>query len=146
LDEWVPRQSGEARENMERYGYDEIGGLFRPHITLTCFTQRDLETDITPLPSASEFDDTASRLALFEMWENGTCTKPVATFPLGEKPKGVLRGALATTRGSLGAVREKLLPGGKPETSADFRQGAWSAPGGTGKTFDPTAKLYENLI
>jgi 2'-5' RNA ligase len=86
LDEWVPRMEGEAKNNLEKYGYEEIGGLFNPHITFTRFTQRDLQTDLQKLADLPEFDDTFSKLALYEMGENGTCTKPVAVFPLNETP------------------------------------------------------------
>lgn len=86
LDEWIPRMEGEVKSNVEKYGYEEIGGLFNPHITFTRFTQRNLQTDLNKLPTLPEFNDTFSTLALYEMGENGTCTKPIATFSLDSKP------------------------------------------------------------
>ena len=83
LSEWIPQLSGEQRENYDAFGYDEIGGLFRPHITFTRFTRRDLEVDTSILPPPEEFSGTFATLALFEMGENGTCVREVAAWKLG---------------------------------------------------------------
>jgi hypothetical protein len=73
LAEWIDRTSPEARRNLERYGYDEVGGLFEPHITLTRFVRRDHQVDLAMLPPLPVFDATCSVLALYDMGEHGTC-------------------------------------------------------------------------
>ncbi|WP_214325697.1 hypothetical protein [Nonomuraea sediminis] len=71
-----------ARDNLERYGYDEVGELFRPHITLTRFQQRDHRVDPADLPPAQDFTAAFDTLALCVMGEHGTCTEIVARFML----------------------------------------------------------------
>ncbi|MFI6600130.1 2'-5' RNA ligase family protein [Nonomuraea sp. NPDC050536] len=76
-----------ARDNLERYGYDEVGELFRPHITLTRFQQRDHQVDPALLPSTQAFTAAFDTLALCVMGEHGTCTEIVARFTLaGAEP------------------------------------------------------------
>jgi hypothetical protein len=83
LADYVPTTGGELRENFDTFGYDEIGGFFRPHITFTRFSRYDHETDITALPPAGTFSCTFTTLALCEMGENGTCSRVVASWELG---------------------------------------------------------------
>lgn len=83
LEDWLPQTSGEARTNLETWGYDEIGGLFRPHITFTRFKKRNRQIDVTLLPPLGELNCTFPTLAIYEMGENGTCIKPVVSFQLG---------------------------------------------------------------
>ncbi|MEU7893900.1 DUF1045 domain-containing protein [Nonomuraea sp. NPDC049152] len=71
-----------ARDNLERYGYDEVGELFRPHITMTRFQQRAHQVDPAALPPAQAFTATYRTLALCVMGEHGTCTDIVETFDL----------------------------------------------------------------
>lgn len=72
-----------ARDNLDQYGYDEIGELFRPHITVTRFQRRDQNVDPVELPPAESFTATFATLALCVMGEHGTCTDVVETFELG---------------------------------------------------------------
>jgi hypothetical protein len=83
LAEWLPTTTGEVRGNLERYGYDEIGGQFRPHITFTRFTERNLRIDVGGLPPLTEFTGLFPRLGLFEMAEHGTCTRRLVDLELG---------------------------------------------------------------
>lgn len=76
--EWLPTTSGELRDNVERFGYDEIGSHFRPHVTLTRFRRRDFRVDVDSLPPIGEFSGAFPRLALFEMGPHGTCTRRLA--------------------------------------------------------------------
>ncbi|HEY9744790.1 MAG TPA: hypothetical protein V6C99_01075 [Oculatellaceae cyanobacterium] len=123
LDEWVPkRMDGEAKSNMQRYGYDEIGGLFRPHITLTRFISRGKKMEPEPLPPTQAFDDTFTKLALYEMGENGTCTKPVATFTLGEQREPALKRGMAAVKEQLETVRQKLFNKPGPAASTSLPQ------------------------
>jgi hypothetical protein len=81
--DWLLQAPAAARQNLEQFGYDEIGELFRPHITFTRFRQRDLEIDTTnllPLPMLSADFPT---LALYETGDHGTCTRKTAAFSLG---------------------------------------------------------------
>jgi hypothetical protein len=82
LAEWLPRTAGEMRGNLDRYGYDEIGGLFRPHLTFTRFRRRDFQVDTATLPPPAAFSGSYPRLGLFEMGEHGTCVGSIAELPL----------------------------------------------------------------
>jgi len=82
LTDWLSKQEGEIRDNLEQYGYDEIGELFRPHITFTRFITRDTHVKISTLPLAKEFNGSFTKLGLFEMGENGTCIREISTFLL----------------------------------------------------------------
>src|SRR5262249_37226661 len=82
LPAWLPTTTGETRRNLEQYGYHEIGGLFRPHITFPRFVQRDLVIDLAELPPLGEFDAAFTRLGLFEMGDHGTCTGSLVELEL----------------------------------------------------------------
>ncbi|TKK78905.1 hypothetical protein FDA94_36560 [Herbidospora galbida] len=73
----------EARANLDRHGYDEIGELFRPHITMTRFRERGLQVPAELLPPARSFDEVYRTLALCVMGEHGTCTEVVEVVELG---------------------------------------------------------------
>ncbi|MFI9594520.1 bifunctional copper resistance protein CopD/cytochrome c oxidase assembly protein [Nonomuraea sp. NPDC052265] len=75
-----------ARANLDLYGYDEIGDLFRPHITLTRLQQPDHSLDLGLLAEPSAFTATYPALALCVMGEHGTCTEIVETFTLDTAP------------------------------------------------------------
>lgn len=73
--------TGLALENYEKYGWNAIGDLYRPHMTLTRFTSEQ------PIPEKllsdiSSFSGTFSRLAIFEMGDNGTAVRKIAEFEL----------------------------------------------------------------
>lgn len=73
---------GQRLENYKLYGWDCIGELYRPHMTITRFTD---EQDITKLnlPDVANFSGSFSKLGLFEMGDNGTCVRKIAEFQLG---------------------------------------------------------------
>ncbi|MEU1385979.1 MULTISPECIES: cytochrome c oxidase assembly protein [unclassified Nonomuraea] len=75
-----------ARANLDLYGYDEIGDLFRPHITLTRLQQPDHPLDLGLLAAPSAFTAAYQTLALCVMGEHGTCTEIVETFTLDTAP------------------------------------------------------------
>jgi hypothetical protein len=79
---WLPTTAGEIRANLDAYGYDEIGGFFRPHITFTRFLDRSAPLDSTLLPDLLEFSGVFDRLGLYEMGPHGTCTRAVVDLPL----------------------------------------------------------------
>lgn len=72
---------GKVRENLEKYGYRGVGELFRPHLTFTRFTDGQ-PIDTNALPDPHQFDGKFIKLGLFEMGDNGTCTRRVAEFDL----------------------------------------------------------------
>jgi hypothetical protein len=75
--------SGLRLENYKRYGWNAVGELYRPHLTLTCFKQ-DEDISALGLPDISKFSDTFSKIGLYEMGSNGTCIRQVAEYKLGE--------------------------------------------------------------
>lgn len=75
-----------ARDNLDRYGYDEVGDLFRPHVTITRFRERGRRAEDGTLPPAESFTATYDTLALCVMGEHGTCTELVETFALAADP------------------------------------------------------------
>lgn len=73
---------GQERENLEKYGYRAVGELFRPHITFTRFANGQ-SIDTADLPQSSDFNGRFTKIGLFEMGDNGTCAREIATFELG---------------------------------------------------------------
>jgi hypothetical protein len=72
---------GEERDNILTYGYRSVGESFHPHTTFTRFIY-DEASVIETLPPVSEFGGEYSALGLFKMGDNGTCIKPIQTWPL----------------------------------------------------------------
>lgn len=77
--------TGAARANIEQYGYRSVGELFRPHMTLTRFAD-SRAIDTNALPSPQHFSGQFTSLGLFEMGDNGTCARQIATFKLQSEP------------------------------------------------------------
>lgn len=73
--------TGLKLENLQQYGYPAVGELFRPHITLTKFPA-ETEPDLSVLPEPTAFTGKFTKIGLFEMGDNGTCIRPLATFDL----------------------------------------------------------------
>lgn len=73
--------TGQARQNLEQYGYRGVGDLFRPHLTFTRFADSQ-SIDTSSLPQLSQFNGIFPSLGLFEMGDNGTCIRKIAEFPL----------------------------------------------------------------
>jgi hypothetical protein len=71
--------TGEKRQNYEAYGWASIGSLFRPHATVTRFTD-EAAIDTAGLPDPTEFSGQFIGLGLFEMGDNGTCVRKIAAF------------------------------------------------------------------
>lgn len=69
---------------LRRYGYDEIGDRFHPHVTLAWPENRSTTVGTGALPSPSVFSGTLTRLAVYGMSSYGTCTRPYAEFVLGD--------------------------------------------------------------
>ncbi len=73
--------TGLALKNYQDYGYKYVGELFRPHITLTRFSEEQ-PTAEQLLPDVSEFNGAFTKIGLFEMGDNGTCIRKIAEFSL----------------------------------------------------------------
>lgn len=73
--------TGLARENFEKYGYKSVGELFRPHATITRFADEGM-TDVALLPDPAYFSGQFTRIGLFEMGDNGTCIREIASYNL----------------------------------------------------------------
>ncbi|MBI2798530.1 DUF1045 domain-containing protein [Candidatus Saccharibacteria bacterium] len=72
---------GLARENLQQYGYRGIGELFRPHLTLTRFSNKN-EQQLTNMPKIDSFSGSFDRIGLFEMGESGTCRRKIFEIKL----------------------------------------------------------------
>lgn len=72
--------SAVKKQNLETYGYDAIGELFRPHMTLTRFT-REIALPQHLLPPVSEFSGMFNAVGIYEMGQNGTCVRIVHKEP-----------------------------------------------------------------
>ncbi|MBC7708088.1 DUF1045 domain-containing protein [Polaromonas sp.] len=73
--------TGIARANFEKYGYKPVGELFRPHTTITRFADEGT-IDIALLPDPAHFSGQFTRIGLFEMGDNGTCTREIASYDI----------------------------------------------------------------
>ena len=69
--------SGLALEDYQRYGYKHVGELFRPHMTLSRLSSTN-DAALQVLGDISAFDGIFLKLGLFEMGDNGTCTRKLS--------------------------------------------------------------------
>jgi 2'-5' RNA ligase len=72
---------GEGRGNLETYGYQFVGELFRPHLTLMRLNDNGT-VDTNTLPEPDEFSGQFVHLGVFELGENGRCVRKIASFDL----------------------------------------------------------------
>jgi len=73
--------TGLTLENYQNYGYNYVGELFRPHITLTRFGSEQ-QAAVELLPDISTFNGVFDRIGLFEMGDNGTCIREIGSWEL----------------------------------------------------------------
>lgn len=73
--------SGTLHANIEQFGYRDVGALYRPHLSLTRFTN-DHRVNTNILPEVGVFSGKFIKIGLFEMGDNGTCIRSVADFQL----------------------------------------------------------------
>lgn len=71
--------TGLELEYLQKYGYAGIGDLFRPHLTFTKFPT-EIEPDLTPLTSPTNFTGEFTRLGLVEVGPHGTSIRKIAEF------------------------------------------------------------------
>jgi hypothetical protein len=72
--------TGKMLENYQKYGWNSIGELYRPHLTLARFISE--ETKPENLPVFTEFSGLYNRLGIFEMGDNGTCVRELGSWDL----------------------------------------------------------------
>lgn len=73
--------TGEARENLEKYGWRSVGQSYRPHLTLTRFAN-EKPIDVSNLPSFSDFSGGYQSMGLYRMGDNGTCARLISKIDL----------------------------------------------------------------
>lgn len=105
-----PRQDPARRDQLARFGYDEVteewrpgsrgpDDRFNPHVTLAWPGDPEFRVELTGLPPASEFSGLLTELAVYGMSPHGTCTTWYGTAPLGgETGKGRPLGLRTTNR------------------------------------------------
>lgn len=74
--------TGDVLKNLQKYGYENVGKLFRPHLTLTRLKE-DNESALEVLEEVESFSGLFPRLGIFEMGDHGTSIRKIATFDLG---------------------------------------------------------------
>lgn len=74
--------TGLVAENIEKYGFQNIGELYVPHLTLTRFSDRDTSFDTLELPPHGDFSGQFPEIGLFEMGEHGTCIREITRVAL----------------------------------------------------------------
>lgn len=73
--------TGEARNNLIKYGWINVGDLYAPHLTFTRFTDDHPEV-LETLPPKEDFSGSYVSIGLFEMGDNGTCVKKIGAWEL----------------------------------------------------------------
>ncbi|MEK7571749.1 MAG: DUF1045 domain-containing protein [Patescibacteria group bacterium] len=82
LKDQLSHATGEEKENLEKYGYDEIGMLFRPHITFTRLINKEKMFALSLLPPVEQFSGSFPVIGFFTLGENGTCMEQIDTINL----------------------------------------------------------------
>ena len=76
--------SPEQMDNFSQFGYDKLGKLFSPHLTITRLKDgkaaERLAKTLIPPESVQRF--TVTELGLFKSGEHGTCQKMLESLPL----------------------------------------------------------------
>lgn len=81
-DKFRKELSNEQRMNIEKYGHPDVMKLYSPHLTIT---RTKIPGDAQELNSKLEWPFeafTADAITLFEMGDNGTCTKIIKEYLL----------------------------------------------------------------
>lgn len=71
--------TGLALDNYQKYGWDTVGELYWPHLTITRFAEPQPSAEAM-LSDVSSFSGQYTRLGLFEMGDNGTCIRKIAEY------------------------------------------------------------------
>ena len=74
--------TGKVRDSLEKYGYWGIGELYKPHLSLTLFTE-NRKIDDKSLPDPQVFSGKFATLGLSEQGRLGTMIRKIAEFKLG---------------------------------------------------------------
>lgn len=75
--------TGDVLKNLQKYGYENVGEQFRPHLTLTRLKE-DNESAVDTLGAVENFSGQFPQIGIFEMGDHGTSIRKIATFKLGE--------------------------------------------------------------
>jgi hypothetical protein len=70
---------GLKRQNFQKYGYPNVGDLFRPHLTFTRLKNEEADFNLEDI---SKFSGVFNKLGVFEVGDHGTCTKEIRPFEL----------------------------------------------------------------
>lgn len=71
------------KKSLEQFGWRFAGDLYQAHISITKFNYKQ-NINSLKLPDTASFAGQFDILGLFEVGENGTCTRQVAEFKLRE--------------------------------------------------------------
>jgi 2'-5' RNA ligase len=74
--------SGRERANIVRYGYPEIAGWFRPHLTFTRLARQKKKRTITFPLHINDFSFIGTHIGIFLAGPHNTCRKIIAKFLL----------------------------------------------------------------
>ncbi len=80
-EELVSQLTGNALEQLKKYGYPEIGEDYRPHMTFTRLTPDALDTVISAPLQIEGLSGDFPTLGIFAMGRNGTCVQEIAVSP-----------------------------------------------------------------
>lgn len=75
--------TGLALENFRNYGWNTIGELYRPHLTITRFSNEQQRPE-QYLPDINQFSGEFPKLGLFETGDNGTAVRQIAEFDFSD--------------------------------------------------------------
>lgn len=79
--ERMAEATGVSLDNYTKYGWNTIGELFRPHLTITRFINEQANPE-QKLLDLSEFSGQFAKLGLFEMGANGTAARKIDDWAL----------------------------------------------------------------
>jgi hypothetical protein len=84
IENYFGEYTGDTKESVEKWGYDLIGHLYRPHLTLTRFpaeSQVDLQASLPESPNNLSFS--LSNIGLFRADDMGAARALVSEWKLG---------------------------------------------------------------
>lgn len=79
--ERMKEAEGLALKNFQNYGYQYVGELFRPHLTITRLRAENPEA-LKALGDLSQYSGAFWKIGLFAMGDHGTATRKLADFEL----------------------------------------------------------------
>jgi len=87
--------TGDTKENVEKWGYDLFGSLYRPHVTLTRLPSETRIDSLGQLPrSLDDLSFSLSGIGLFQADDMGAARELITKWKLGTRRSGVGVGAV----------------------------------------------------